>query len=146
MGAVNSFLKSFDNMGPTPGVNFKGEDNYQTTLGGIIGIAYRILVIMFLVNKFNNLTHQGSPTKVYNKVAYEVDDLGVIDGVEYNFDMMYFWKPLGDDITVLDVPKRIFDIKVSNTVQRLTDEASGYLKEFNQLAEPVKCQTDIHFR
>jgi hypothetical protein len=60
--------------------------------------------------------------------------------------MMYFWKPLGDESIVLDVPKRILDIKVSNTVTRLENDASGSVKEFNPLATPVKCHPDFHFK
>jgi hypothetical protein len=68
-----------------------------------------VLVFIYLLQKFNNLTYQNSPTKVYNRVSNEIDDVGLIEGKEYNFDLMFYWTSLGTNEPIT-VPKRIFDV------------------------------------
>jgi hypothetical protein len=51
MSKLINFIASFDRYGEPVGVNFKGQDTYKTSLGGILSMLGNLIFLLYSIEK-----------------------------------------------------------------------------------------------
>ena len=85
-----SFLKKIDQFGPKLGLNFAGEESFQTHRGGLISLLISIVVCIQITELFSQLWTQEDPAyQLYNLTDNQETPLDLSElGQAYFFTMM----------------------------------------------------------
>ena len=90
---LTDFLLSRDELSHPVTMNYRGSDVIPTKLGATMSVGIKILVLIYLVQAFNEVFEMRQPTiESYTRPLYdeELDEFGDMNFVDYAFTVGIF--------------------------------------------------------
>ena len=120
---MNSFfqrkLRSIDAFGAPIGVNYKGNDTYQTKLGGVVSLVTFVVILFYAVYQTYVMWSYTGSTFTSLQTAINLHGETIADAVDLGQDNFEVFLGLRQSTTgiIIQVPPEIGRLKATQTTQ-----------------------------